>query len=166
MHQTYITHKNAFERYTAMKGFDCTPIISTALSENPKLEKQAAKEQMDALLQWFALVPEVENGRTLQMLRSTDRLWHAFILNTRIYRDFCNRFMGFYVDHDPIEAKNPKAEKREYADYTLRLLKKEFGEAINPHLTQLKEDVTCCFFKPAGGCIQGEENKRVEFHLS
>jgi len=30
-----------------------------------------------------------------------DELWHAFILHTQDYTDFCLRFFGFYIHHSP-----------------------------------------------------------------
>jgi hypothetical protein len=30
-----------------------------------------------------------------------DEMWHAFVLCTRTYHDFCNRFMGGYLHHEP-----------------------------------------------------------------
>lgn len=30
-----------------------------------------------------------------------DEMWHAFVLCTKTYHEFCNRFMGGYLHHEP-----------------------------------------------------------------
>jgi hypothetical protein len=39
-----------------------------------------------------------------------DALWHAFILNTQLYRHFCDKVYGEYLDHIP--GKSRKETKR------------------------------------------------------
>ncbi len=54
-----------------------------------------------------------------------DKCWHYFILDTRTYRDFCNRFFGQFIHHrsnDPSEQKDVMRPRR-----TLALAKQLFG---------------------------------------
>ena len=39
--------------------------------------------------------------------RMVDDLWHTFILFTPQYREFCSRFFGKYVDHQPNTKTTP-----------------------------------------------------------
>jgi hypothetical protein len=40
-----------------------------------------------------------------------DSLWHAFILNTRQYRKFCEEVYGYYLDHIPGKSRHQTAQK-------------------------------------------------------
>jgi hypothetical protein len=112
---------------------------------------------LDAFLQWFSLVPQPKEGESLQMLKSVDRIWHAFILNTKLYRAFYQKYIGFYVDHDPLDSEDESLPKAEYARFTLSLLEDEFGSEINPYLKLLEEGATCCM-----GCGEDAHSVRVK----
>lgn len=132
------------ERYLEMKKWDYSPIIETALRECGVKSRERAEELLDAFLQWFALIPETTQEQPLQMLRSVDRIWHAMVLNTAFYREFCDAFIGSFVDHDPLDVVRDPTAKRGYADFTLALANRAYGAHVNPALCDLREDVTCC----------------------
>ena len=100
------------------------------------------------------------------MLRSVDLAWEAFILNSREYREFCDKFVGFYVDHDPLDVQEPTVAKREYARETLARLQSAFGDRLNPELTALEQGVTCCYFKKKMGhtCLYDRPTEKAEVH--
>lgn len=136
------------ELYKQMReDFDFTTVIETAVRELDVPTYEKAEELMDAFLQWFSLIPMLGENDALQMLRSVDKLWHAFILNTKLYREFCHEYVGSYIDHDPTEVTNTELPKEKYAAFTLKLLKEQFGNRVQPSLQLLKEDSTCCYFK-------------------
>lgn len=124
--------------------FDFSPVLDTAVREVGVPTREKAKEILDAFLQWFSLIPMVNADKALQMLRGVDKIWHAFILNTRLYREFCRRYVGFYVDHDPMDVNDSSLPKEQYAAFTLKLLKEEFGDEVQPSLELLAEGATCC----------------------
>lgn len=142
--------------YEKMKTEDFSAIIRTALLRSPKLDRQRAEELMDAFLQWVSCVPTLEEGQTHQMLRSVDLLWEAFLLNSREYRAFCQKHVGFYVDHDALDVQEPEIDKVVYARDTLKRIRSAFGDSVNPELTALEQGVTCCYFKKRQGrdCIR------------
>ena len=43
--------------------------------------------------------------KTLKVLpmnnKNIDELWHNFILDTKEYREFCENYIGFFIDHEP-----------------------------------------------------------------
>lgn len=140
--------KNSSLRYAEMKKMDFTPIIDTAVKECGVKTKERADELLDAFLQWFSLVSMATPEQPLQMLRSVDRIWHAMVLNTAFYREFCDTFAGGFVDHNPLDVVRNAANKEQYARFTLDLIKKEFGKNANKALFDLRENVTCCC-----GCV-------------
>ncbi len=137
--------QHAIRLYRQMKEVDFSPVIQTALRESGITTVTEAHDFLDAFLQWFSLIPEALDSQPLQMLESVDRIWHAMILNTAFYRKFCEEFVGEYVDHNPMDVtQNTRATKRAYADYTLALLKRTYGDQVHPALLRLHESITCC----------------------
>jgi hypothetical protein len=142
--------------YTRMKSEnDFTPILVTAIRE-VGVPPEKSEAFLDAFLQWFALIPQLKSGESLQMLKSVDRIWHAFILNTKLYRGFCQKYIGFYVDHDPLDSEDESLPRAEYARLTLSLLEDAFGAEVNPYLRLLEEGATCCM-----GCGEDAHSVRL-----
>lgn len=55
-----------------------------------------------ALRSFFIARLDVGPGRPLTMpSKAADALWHAFILDTRAYRDFCEHAFGDFLHHLP-----------------------------------------------------------------
>ena len=136
--------------YKRMKAWDYSAIIETAMRECGVRTKEGARELLDAFLQWFSLIPETTSDHPLQMLRSVDRIWHAMILNTKFYREFCNEFVGHFVDHNPLDVTDADAPKKEYARHTLSRLRTVYGGRMSKALCKLRENVTCCYFQRCG----------------
>ncbi len=135
----------ARELYRRMKAVDFSAVITTVLRESNLKTVEEIEPLLDAFLQWFSLVPEALDGKPLQMLESVDPIWHAMILNTAFYRRFCEEFIGEFVDHNPMDVtQNTRAVKRAYADHTLALLRRTYGDSVNPALLSLHDSITCC----------------------
>ena len=138
--------------YAAMKdAFDYGPVLDTVV-EQSGLSREDAIERFDALLQWFAVIPCARSGQPVQMVESVDCLWHAFVLHTRLYRRFCDRFFGRYIDHDPLDRFDEEMSKKQYARFTLGKLREEFGADVHPAFLDLVQRVTCCY----GQCDDGD----------
>ena len=91
---------------------------------------------MDAFLQWFSVAPARDPGSTYVMLKSdVDRIFHAFVLNTRAYRELCEKFIGHFMDHNPIDG----AVSKESVESTIELLERHFGADLHPALRHWKE---------------------------
>jgi hypothetical protein len=58
-----------------------------------------------------------------------DLLWHAFILNTTLYRGFCDHVYGRFLDHVPSEDRAAAVKDNEGrpVEYTLECLNRAFG---------------------------------------
>lgn len=65
-------------------------------------QSQMTREEFDTYLPEFqkfmALCTEYAPG---MLSDGVDRIWHAFMLISRRYREFCERFFGFPIDHLP-----------------------------------------------------------------
>ncbi|MBI4993958.1 hypothetical protein HZC33_03355 [Candidatus Wolfebacteria bacterium] len=120
------------ELYKSMKyGFDFTPVLKTAVKECGINSIEDANDLLDAFLQWIAAMPAKKENTTYVMLKSdVDRIFHAFVLNTGLYRDFCETFFGHFIDHTPLEGQISK----KWVDYTVNLLSELYGNQLHPAL--------------------------------
>lgn len=115
-----------------LADFDYKPVIRTIVKSNPGLSDQQASELLDAYLQWVSIIPAVGSGNCVAMLDTEVELaCHAFILNTRLYQEFCDRFLGFYLHHDPVD-QDVSGDGTEVAARTASLLREHFGSQLNP----------------------------------
>ena len=131
--------------YAAMlSAFDYSPVLDTAV-QHYGLSHAEAADRFAGLLQWLSAIPFARPGQPIQMVESIDRLWHAFVLNTKLYRAFCDRFFGRYIDHDPLDRNFAELSKKQYARFTLATLEAEFGAALHPAFRDLTQRVGCCF---------------------
>ena len=137
--------------YDEMRAaFDYAPVLDTAM-EHYGLTGAEARNRLNGLFQWLSVIPLARRDCPVQMVESIDRLWHAFVLNTRLYRSFCDRFFGRYVDHDPLDRKDLEMSKRAYARFTLTLLRDAFGADVHSAFVDLAQRVSCCY----GQCGDG-----------
>ena len=143
--------------YTAMRtAFDYTPVLDTAV-QHYALDRTSAASHFDGLLQWLSAIPFARPGQPIQQVEAIDRLWHAFVLNTKLYRRFCDRFFGRFIDHDPLDRNFAELSKKQYARFTLATLEQEFGAELHPAFRDLTQRVGCCF----GQCDDADGGSRM-----
>ncbi len=58
------------------------------------------------LLEFFELV-RCQDEPIALLRKDVDELWHLFIIFTPQYRSFCDRYFGFFVDHQPHTSSTP-----------------------------------------------------------
>ena len=72
-------------------------------------DQSAAEELFIELMRWLYLCARATEPGTRgvgvsiypEILRIDD-MWHAFILHTRDYADFCTHYFGQFIHHDPV----------------------------------------------------------------
>lgn len=65
---------------------------------------------------------------------------HTLILHTKWYADFCEKHIGFFIHHTPLDAETADKLKLEGAiSDTADFLVREFGDDLNPLLKKWKE---------------------------
>lgn len=78
---------------------------------------------------------KIKYGRSYALPPSLDidEVWHAHILHTEEYYEFCQRAFGFFLHHHPHHGKNNSISDQEIAEdfeKTQELYHTEFGEYI------------------------------------
>lgn len=117
-----------------INDFDYSTINWTIRRYNDSISEEDANQMIDAFLQWISLTPI--NNRELYMVMfktPVEETFHNFVLNTRIYQVFCDKFLGYFFHHDPmIQETGPEVER--VAKYTVEMLEKTFESELNPLL--------------------------------
>lgn len=83
----------------------------------------------------------------------SDEFWHVFLQFTRLYREFCTRVCGEFVDHEPLEGNVTDAEIRLYVKFRGRyaeLFAEEPCRTVWPVLDPLEFSVRTPGFKFVG----------------
>ena len=121
-----------------------TKIAFLVSREHPDLDEKTVNDRIDALLQWLATIPVARAQRKgLQMVESIDVVWHAFILHTKEYGAFCQKFFGRFIHHMPPDEFD--SDRMEDASYTLATIRSQFGQQTHPELEVLATGlVKCC----------------------
>jgi hypothetical protein len=78
-------------------------------------DQSAAQELFSELMRWLyfcarATAPGTPGARVSmypEILRIDD-MWHVFLLHTRDYADFCARYFGRFIHHDPVPMDRPR----------------------------------------------------------
>lgn len=120
--------------YEGMKaGFDYDPVVRTAVDECNVPDAATARYLLDAFLQWIAALPGKAEGQMYVMLKcDVDRIFHAFVLNSALYREFCNEYMKHFIDHNPLDGRG----SRRAVEYTVAYLGHTYGDRLHPELAK------------------------------
>jgi hypothetical protein len=98
-----------YRRKRFIDEFDFPLYLRRKLREvRPGLTREHEDLVLDGLRQYFQAC-RIAGRRFVSMpSQAVDDAWHAYILSTRAYRDFCDQAFGRFLHHTPAEAmKSP-----------------------------------------------------------
>jgi hypothetical protein len=88
------------------------PGVLVCYCKDHNVSREEAEEVFREMLKWLYLCyrstnagPEGVCCAVFPEITKIDWMWHAFILFTRDYADFCDRYFGFFLHHVPAEAE-------------------------------------------------------------
>jgi hypothetical protein len=100
----------------------------------PNLDSAQEHRVFEGLRDYFILCAQAR-GRFVSMpSQVADDAWHAFILHTRYYQDFCDKAFGRFLHHTPAEAMSAQTLATEGVQRAWRLACAL--ERINPKLPE------------------------------
>jgi hypothetical protein len=70
----------------------------------PELDSAQEQRVFDGLRDYFILCAQARGRFVAMPSQVADDAWHAFILHTRYYQDFCRKAFGRFLHHTPAEA--------------------------------------------------------------
>jgi hypothetical protein len=101
---------------------DLSSVRGTLVAKQGWSREQAIRVEGDYKRFLYALARKREDDILSPPTKEVDQFWHQHILDTRKYRDDCEKVFGHYVDHTP--GLTPDRQKRAddrrrqvYADY-------------------------------------------------
>ena len=124
-----------------MSTEDFGPVIRTMQADGVAQTNEECLELIKAFVQWLSIGATTQTESYLMFHGPVDEVFHAMILNTHWYFDFCDTHIGCYVHHDPLDRGTVPDTKIESATRsTILLLDNIWGEDLHPHLKQWVSD--------------------------
>ncbi|EDW6384728.1 hypothetical protein YU52_000791 [Salmonella enterica subsp. enterica serovar Java] len=124
--------KKVLTKLKDIEAFDLYRIRMSYIAENPESSPHARllERELKRFLSLNILVKSPKYD-TFVPSEYLDKFWHVFILHTKLYRDFCDSFIGGYVDHNPPDDGGRKQGLAIYSgelfSYTQQELTNYFG---------------------------------------
>jgi hypothetical protein len=80
--------------------------------------QEAGEECFREMLKWLYLCyrysideqPHIFVCSMTPEILQLDEMWHCFVLHTRDYAEFCDKYFGFFLHHEPGDDADSKAE--------------------------------------------------------
>lgn len=108
--------------------------LSCVVERLVRVDKWRRKHAIKALQQYrrYLYLRKKYPHETLPPSYEMDEVWHAHVLHTQHYMDFCDRVFGYYLHHHPhlVKAGNDKRRLQAAFDNTQAIYQREFGEYI------------------------------------
>lgn len=86
-------------------------------------------------LKRFLILAAIEDGSLGMYSKHVDNLWHTFILFTKEYAQFCNKFAGKFIHHAPTidQEKTPlyKIELQNDFEFFIKKYESSFNEKVH-----------------------------------
>ena len=102
--------------------------------EQPDLDTAQEQRVFDGLRDYFVICAQARGRFVAMPSQVADDAWHAFILHTRYYQDFCHKAFGHFLHHTPAEAMTTQTMATEGIQRAWRLACAL--EKINPKLPE------------------------------
>jgi hypothetical protein len=120
-------------------AFDMSVVNEVFADRNEQFGDQADVLEREA--KRFLYLCAVEPSMELAPTKPIDEFWHQFILFTKEYQDFGHRFVGSFIEHEPIAGPR----HAEIFEETQVLVREHFGESFEGvSLWKLPKPATSC----------------------
>ena len=110
------------------------PYLIEKLLKNHIAETPAEAEALFAEAKKYLILCHLDSGASWNMYSTrVDEAWHQFVLFTRQYTDFCHRYFGKFLHHnpsnDPTVAEAPHENRSRFGEFETRY-EEVFGEPL------------------------------------
>lgn len=128
---------DVWQKYIEMKDFNFSAVEALIRREN-LIGDDKIGDSIEGLIQWLAGHAVKKHEQTYVMLHGDiDKAFHAFVLNTKLYTQFCVEKVGFFIHHTPLDAEQANREiVLDGIDYTVSFLKEGFGNRLSKSLNR------------------------------
>lgn len=107
------------DRVNQIDSFDYSRIAKKVNLEVHGLTSKYLMEGIENLKRYY-VVALLDPLNEHAVSNFVDRFWHAHIIHTKEYMEFCNSVFGQYIHHKPLDLDDPKETSEVYTlyDYT------------------------------------------------
>jgi hypothetical protein len=125
-------HPALMERITAIDEHDFTPIVNKVRYDLRQQGRNPSEKWLQhgilALKQYYAIA--VIDGLNMHAVSDiVDIFWHAHILHTKDYFAFCDKVVGGYMHHDPLNHDDEHEVSR--VDHLYRFTMRSYSRVFN-----------------------------------
>ncbi|UGY92258.1 glycine-rich domain-containing protein [Streptomyces gobiensis] len=96
---TIVQERSATDARTLISAGLRATLVANMRENFPKLTKERAERGVGQMLAFVAA--SACTAEPLSPSPLVDDFWHAFLLHTKAYQDFCERTFGTFVHHQP-----------------------------------------------------------------
>jgi hypothetical protein len=90
----------------------------------------------------FLYLAGATDARTLAPTKIIDKGWHSFLLFTRDYAEFCDRYFGHFIHHAPRRSSDPPPKVNHLAA-TFEVARQFFGPSLSSNWSYDIEAADC-----------------------
>lgn len=112
---------------TKIMDWDLSEITNYVKIENPNLSEKDIIDTAEEY-KYFMYLTVLTNNQISIPTKMVDLIWHAHILHTQSYTQFCKKIAGKYVHHKPVPYTLEKFEKN--IDEVSELSQLVFGRIV------------------------------------
>jgi hypothetical protein len=116
--------------------FDLGLVMERVACEHPVWSENRLRTAELEYLQYMAMC-KLHTRIALIPTIDADEVWHCHVLHTRQYREDCQNYFGYFLDHEPFNRKNVKFPITQ----TVQLFRDTFGVEYN--VADLAECTNC-----------------------
>jgi hypothetical protein len=118
-------------RLRRLAQFECPSWMLQSLRQTyPQLRPQDLKQVQDGLRQFLRICLQARGRQVAMPSQVVDALWHALILDTRLYQHLCRQVFGRVLHHTPAQAMSTRDHRNEPLRRAWRLACRD--EGLNP----------------------------------
>lgn len=123
------------------------PDLIERLIQKFELTREQAEDAFMDMKQYLYLAGTRRGGDFSPQSEIVDEAWHNFMLFSLDYQNFCMKYFGRFIHHQPFNSSQPVECDGRGVRNTKLALKQEFGVIVEHHP---RKNVRCTCGKPAG----------------
>ncbi|MEM8667426.1 MAG: hypothetical protein AAGG48_07925 [Planctomycetota bacterium] len=123
VHPGFVSKHDSF-RILAVEKYDMS-IVTSRIRNRELVPSELVEESVLEFRRMMAICALGYSGFQVPC-PEVDEVWHAFILFTREYEEFCSCAVGRFIHHAPPETQLPRVVKHDYS----QLHRKFFGSPV------------------------------------
>ncbi|MFA6608931.1 MAG: hypothetical protein WCT07_03415 [Candidatus Paceibacterota bacterium] len=135
------------ELWNSILNYDLSVVTKTFKERNP--EYAADAEILEIECKRFMYLAAVAPNLDLAPTKPIDSYWHQFILFTPEYEEFCRKFNGYFVHHNPLAGPDHETIFTRTRNMVIKL----FGKFDNVNWWLLPRPATSCKCTRAGQMV-------------